>query len=112
MKENLLVLTRIKCVLLRVFCYASNPNTARNDNALVTFSSILQLKQEQLEDYENISAAWAAVTPNLYDYDDSDTSEEQVEVNYTQVTFKPNAGHQRADSSSSVEEVQYSEVKI
>ncbi|XP_031708901.1 B-cell receptor CD22 isoform X2 [Anarrhichthys ocellatus] len=68
-------------------------------------------KNEDRPDYENASAARA---PNPIDYD-TDTSEDEVQVNYSQVSFKVKPGHQRVvrDSSSSDEdETQYSEVKI
>ncbi|XP_075962786.1 B-cell receptor CD22 [Anarhichas minor] len=67
--------------------------------------------EDRPEDYENASAARA---PNPIDYD-TDTSEDEVQVNYSQVSFKAKPGHQRVvrDSSSSDEdETQYSEVKI
>ncbi|XP_061573942.1 uncharacterized protein LOC133440635 [Cololabis saira] len=66
-------------------------------------------------DYENASVARAAKSPkpsNLCD-SDSDTSEDEVVVSYTQVDLKPESGHRRAsrDSSSSEDELQYSQVK-
>ncbi|XP_041648396.1 hemicentin-1 [Cheilinus undulatus] len=69
-------------------------------------------EQENFEDYENISKAPAAKSPNPVD--DSDTSEDEVELNYTQVNFKAKPGHQRArrGSSSSEDEIEYSDVKI
>uniref|UniRef100_A0A8C9YCJ4 B-cell receptor CD22 n=1 Tax=Sander lucioperca TaxID=283035 RepID=A0A8C9YCJ4_SANLU len=69
---------------------------------------------ERLEDYENVSAAHTAKSQNASNYD-TDTSEDEIEINYSQVSFKAKPGLQRAgrDSSSSDEEVtQYSEVKI
>ncbi|XP_047454724.1 B-cell receptor CD22 [Mugil cephalus] len=71
-------------------------------------------EQENLGDYENVSAACAARPPSLYESDDTDTSDEEVTVNYSQVIFKPKFGQQRANrlSSSSAEETEYSEVKI
>lgn len=65
------------------------------------------------EDYENICIAHGAKSPNPFN-DDTDTSEDDVELNYSLVSFKAKPGHQRAnrDSSSSDDEVQYSDVKI
>lgn len=63
--------------------------------------------------YENVGAAKAAV-PDLW-VSESDTSDEEVEVNYTRVSFRLKEGHQRArrdSSDSDREETQYSDVKI
>ncbi len=91
-------------------------------------------EEEILGDYENISAVHTAKCPNALS-DDSETSEDEVELNYTKVSFKAKSGHQRArkdsssetssetssdsssetssDSSTSDEEkTQYSEVKL
>ncbi|XP_044214764.1 B-cell receptor CD22 isoform X1 [Thunnus albacares] len=76
-------------------------------------------EQETMEPYENIQqmqrTAHAAKAPDPLNYD-SDTSEDEVELNYSQVTFTPKLGHQRdsTDSSTSDEEyeTQYSEVKL
>ncbi|XP_074508726.1 B-cell receptor CD22 isoform X2 [Sebastes fasciatus] len=74
-----------------------------------------QHNEERHEDYENVSAAKAASSPNPLNYD-TDTSEDEVEINYSQVSFKANPGHQRAgrasSSSSDEGETQYSKVKI
>ncbi|KAK9514184.1 hypothetical protein VZT92_027669 [Zoarces viviparus] len=67
--------------------------------------------EDRPADYENASTARA---PNPINYD-TDTSEDEVQVNYTQVNFKAKPGHQRVarDSSSSDEdETQYSEVRM
>ncbi|CAG6014511.1 unnamed protein product [Menidia menidia] len=78
-------------------------------------------KEEQqegnLQDYENIVDVHAAKRPNPYSYDSSDTSDtsdDEVEVSYTQVNFKPKSGNQRekSDSSTSEDETQYSQVKL
>ncbi|KAM7421346.1 hypothetical protein PAMA_015479 [Pampus argenteus] len=65
--------------------------------------------------YENMSTAHAAKSLYPINYD-TDTSEDEVELDYTQVTFNPKVGHQRAktDSSTSEEEyeTQYTEVKL
>ncbi|XP_059195063.1 B-cell receptor CD22 [Centropristis striata] len=71
--------------------------------------------EETLEDYENVSAVHAR-SPNPPNYD-TDSSEEEVEINYSEVSFKPKPGRQRAcrdsDSSTSDEDpTQYSDVKI
>ncbi|XP_074540297.1 B-cell receptor CD22 [Halichoeres trimaculatus] len=78
-------------------------------------------KKENQEDYENLKTAQMAKPPNPPSYD-SDTSEDEVEINYSQVNFKPKPGHQRANSdssstsstssTSSEEGTQYSQVKI
>ncbi|XP_049439893.1 B-cell receptor CD22 [Epinephelus fuscoguttatus] len=70
--------------------------------------------EEKLEDYENVNAARTAKAPDPLAYD-TDTSEDEVELNYSQVNFTAKPGHQRArrDSSSSDEDkTQYSEVKL
>ncbi|XP_070822951.1 B-cell receptor CD22 [Chaetodon trifascialis] len=77
---------------------------------------------EKLVDYENVSAAHGAKSPHPLNYD-TDTSEDDVDLNYSRVSFKAKAGHRRAgrDSSSDTssdsstsdeEETQYSEVKL
>uniref|UniRef100_A0A3P8RZA3 B-cell receptor CD22 n=1 Tax=Amphiprion percula TaxID=161767 RepID=A0A3P8RZA3_AMPPE len=74
-------------------------------------------EMERLPDYENVSSVCAARLPDLSD-SDSDTSEDEVEVSYSQVNFRPKLGHQRSssdtssDSTSSEDETQYSQVKI
>lgn len=74
-------------------------------------------EMERLPDYENVSLVCAAKLPDLSD-SDSDTSEDEVEVNYSQVNFRPKLGHRRSssdtsgDSTSSEDETQYSQVKI
>lgn len=81
-----------------------------------------QNEPKKLVDYENVSAAHAAKSPNPLNYD-TDTSEDEVELNYSQVNFKAKTGHQRAardsssdsssdSSTSDEEETQYSQVKI
>nr|XP_046255908.1 B-cell receptor CD22 [Scatophagus argus]XP_046255909.1 B-cell receptor CD22 [Scatophagus argus] len=70
--------------------------------------------QERLEDYENITAVHTAKSPNPVS-SDSDTSEEDLELNYSQVSFKAKSGHQWASSDSSTsdeEDIQYSDIKI
>ncbi|RVE63055.1 hypothetical protein OJAV_G00162980 [Oryzias javanicus] len=69
--------------------------------------------QEEQTDYENVSDVHTAKPQNVYD-SDSDTSDDVVEVNYTEVNFKPKPGHQRTrrTSSSSQEETQYSQIKF
>ncbi|XP_072249885.1 B-cell receptor CD22 [Leuresthes tenuis] len=74
-------------------------------------------EQERVPDYENIINVHVAKVPNSYDYDTSetsDTSEDEVEVSYTQVNFKSKSEHRRANSGSSSSEdaTQYSQVKI
>uniref|UniRef100_A0A8D2ZU53 B-cell receptor CD22 n=1 Tax=Scophthalmus maximus TaxID=52904 RepID=A0A8D2ZU53_SCOMX len=71
-------------------------------------------EQESLQDYENISVAHAATSPNGWN-DDTDTSDGEMELNYSLVSFKANPGHRRADrdsSSSDEDKIQYSDVKI
>ncbi|XP_051261424.1 hemicentin-2 [Dicentrarchus labrax] len=83
-------------------------------------------EKENQDDYENISAVHAATSPDPLNYD-TDTSEDEAEINYTQVSIKAKPGHQRAcrdsstdsstdsgtdSSTSDEEETQYSEVKI
>ncbi|XP_033968677.1 B-cell receptor CD22 [Trematomus bernacchii] len=68
--------------------------------------------QKRLEDYENISTAHSAVSPNPLN-DDTDTSEDELEMNYSQVNFKAKTQRAARDlSSSDEEETQYSHVKI
>ncbi|XP_034057083.1 B-cell receptor CD22 [Gymnodraco acuticeps] len=43
--------------------------------------------EKRLEDYENISTAHSAISPNPLN-DDTDTSEDELEINYSQVNFK------------------------
>ncbi|KAG7216819.1 hypothetical protein INR49_001473 [Caranx melampygus] len=73
-------------------------------------------KQERLEDYENVSVAHASKFPNpLYDDDDSDTSDDEVDVSYAQVTFTPQPGSQKDDTDSSTsddDEIQFSDNKF
>ncbi|XP_026172633.1 B-cell receptor CD22 [Mastacembelus armatus] len=70
-------------------------------------------KEENQADYENVCTGHASKFPN----DDTDTSEEE-EVNYSQVSIRANPGHWRSssdsssDSSTSDDEIQYSEVKL
>ena len=84
---------------------------------MLRLSTFLQNEQERVPDYENIIDVHVAKVPNSYDYDTSetsDTSEDEVEVSYTQVNFKSKSEHRRANSSSSSSEddTQYSQVKI
>nr|XP_040020644.1 B-cell receptor CD22 isoform X1 [Gasterosteus aculeatus aculeatus] len=70
--------------------------------------------EERQEDYENASSAHLARDPDPWSYD-TDSSEEEVEVHYSQVTFaaKPGRGGGGWYSSSSEgDETQYSEVKV
>ncbi|KAL6109578.1 siglec1 [Pungitius sinensis] len=70
--------------------------------------------EERQEDYENASSAHVARDQDPWSYD-TDTSEEEVEVHYSQVSFtvKPGRGGGGRDSSSSEEdETRYSEVKV
>ncbi|CAJ1062796.1 B-cell receptor CD22 [Xyrichtys novacula] len=82
-------------------------------------------EEEKLEDYENIRTAYAAKFPNPADPTNSETStssessEDEVELNYAKVSFKAKPGHQRAhrdsstsSTSSEEEETQYSQVKM
>ncbi|XP_022619960.1 B-cell receptor CD22-like [Seriola dumerili] len=71
-------------------------------------------EQSRLEDYENFTVAIAPKSPNPLT-DDSDTSDDEVDVNYSQVSFKPKPGHQRVDTDSSTsdeDEIHYSDVKV
>ncbi|XP_035862371.1 B-cell receptor CD22 isoform X2 [Sander lucioperca] len=91
-----------------------NPTKAEDEYSMVSKQKPLKKNDERLEDYENVSAAHTAKSQNASNYD-TDTSEDEIEINYSQVSFKAKPGLQRAgrDSSSSDEEVtQYSEVKI
>ncbi|KAF7226775.1 B-cell receptor CD22 [Nothobranchius furzeri] len=76
----------------------------------VVYSKVCKPKDMEQEDYENVSPF--KVKPKN-DYD-SDTSEEEVEVHYTQVNFKAKPGHQKTTnhSSSSEDGIQYSQVKL
>ncbi|TDH11465.1 hypothetical protein EPR50_G00061150 [Perca flavescens] len=91
-----------------------NPTKAEDVYSMVSKQKPIKKKDDRLEDYENVSAAHTAKSQNALNYD-TDTSEEETEINYSQVSFKANPGLQRPgrDSSSSDEEVtQYTEVKI
>ncbi|KAF1388278.1 hypothetical protein PFLUV_G00088530 [Perca fluviatilis] len=91
-----------------------NPTKAEDVYSMVSKQKPLKKNDDRLEDYENVSAAHTAKSQNALNYD-TDTSEEEIEINYSQVSFKAKPGLQRAgrDSSSSDEEVtQYTEVKI
>ncbi|XP_040899316.1 B-cell receptor CD22 [Toxotes jaculatrix] len=71
-------------------------------------------EQERLEDYENINTVYVPKSPNPLN-DDSDTSEDEADLNYSRVTFSVKPGHQKVDSDSSTsdeDEIHYSEVKI
>ncbi|XP_037532723.1 B-cell receptor CD22 [Nematolebias whitei] len=70
-------------------------------------------EQQKSTAYENINVTNPA-KPSSSDEDDSETSEDEVEVTYSEVNFKPKSGHQRAtrDSSSSEEDTQYAQVKL
>lgn len=71
------------------------------------------MKRENSDLYENIGAA-QVVVPDLW-VSESDTSDEEVEVNYARVSFRLKEGHPRASrdsSDSDGEDTQYSEVKI
>lgn len=71
-------------------------------------------RRPQGDDDTNMGGAPAALGSNVYSWD-SDTSEEETAVNYTQVNFPTKAGHAgtRKDSSSSErDEANYSEVKV
>ncbi|XP_060905393.1 B-cell receptor CD22 [Labrus mixtus] len=82
--------------------------------AMVTKKNPTLKKQENLQDYENTKTANGArsqTPPN----NDSDTSEDEGELNYSQVSFKAKPGHQQAykdSSTSDEEETQYSDVKF
>ncbi|TKS82410.1 B-cell receptor CD22 B-lymphocyte cell adhesion molecule [Collichthys lucidus] len=70
--------------------------------------------QEKHQDYENVTAADRAKSKDQFNYD-TDASEGDVEITYTQVSFKAKPGHQRSNRDSSTsdeEETQYSDVKI
>ncbi|XP_061573322.1 hemicentin-2 [Cololabis saira] len=75
--------------------------------------TVKEKEQGRQEDYENVNALRAAKPPNPYNTD-SETSEDEEEVNYTHVNFQPKPGHQKdiSDSSTSEDETQYSEVKF
>lgn len=92
-------------------------NKQKNNPENVVYAMVYMKKptekneQEGQEEYENFSAA---KSPNPLDYD-TDTSEDEADLNYTQVNITAKPGHRTAnrDSSSSDEEdTQYSEVKI
>ncbi|XP_029958813.1 uncharacterized protein LOC115396883 [Salarias fasciatus] len=70
-----------------------------------------RVSKRKVADYEN--AAFADKTSQPSDYD-TDTSEDEVQVTYSMVNFKPKAQHQRrrGDSSSSEENTQYSELNL
>lgn len=97
-----------KCVLYG-FCSAWNPD---KENKYNTILSDFPQNEKQLTVYENFHVMNSAQPSYTYE-DDSDTSEEEVELSYSQVNFQPKPGHQRAprDSSSS-EDTQYSQVKL
>ncbi|KAK5892051.1 hypothetical protein CesoFtcFv8_012470 [Champsocephalus esox] len=68
--------------------------------------------EKRLEDYENISTAHSAISPNPLN-DDTDTSEDELEINYSQVNFKAKTQRAARDLiNSEEEETQYSHVKI
>ncbi|XP_024120947.1 B-cell receptor CD22 [Oryzias melastigma] len=69
-------------------------------------------EQKEQMDYGNIGDVHAAKPQNVFN-SDCDTSEDAVEVNYSQVNFKPKPGYQRTknNSSSSQEETHYSQIK-
>ncbi|CAN9513880.1 unnamed protein product [Ophioblennius macclurei] len=68
-------------------------------------------RHEKVEEYENVACADKRSPPSDYD---TDTSEDEVEVTYSQVNFKPKARHQRRkrDSSTSEESTEYSELNL
>lgn len=71
------------------------------------------MKQENGDVYENVGPA-QVVAADLW-VSESDTSDEEVEVSYTRVSFRVKEGHQRArrdSSDSDRDETQYSEVNI
>ncbi|XP_017279220.1 B-cell receptor CD22 [Kryptolebias marmoratus] len=70
-------------------------------------------KQQMLKDYENVDRI-NPTKPSFSYEDDSDTSEDEVEVSYSTVNFKSKPGHQRAtrNSSSSEDGPVYSQVKL
>uniref|UniRef100_UPI0037E8DD0E B-cell receptor CD22 n=1 Tax=Semicossyphus pulcher TaxID=241346 RepID=UPI0037E8DD0E len=68
---------------------------------------------ENLRDYENLSLFIAGKCPDSLS-SDTETSEDEVELQYSKVSFKANPGHQQAESDSSTsdeDETQYSQVK-
>lgn len=68
--------------------------------------------EKRLQDYENISTAHSAISPNPLN-DDTDTSEDELEINYSQVNFKAKTQRAARDLiNSEEEETQYSHVKI
>ncbi|KAF3839467.1 hypothetical protein F7725_018184 [Dissostichus mawsoni] len=68
--------------------------------------------EKRLEDYENISTAHSAVSPNPLN-DDTDTSEDELEINYSQVNLKAKTQRAARDLiNSDEEETQYSHIKI
>ncbi|KAA8591824.1 hypothetical protein FQN60_017198, partial [Etheostoma spectabile] len=90
-----------------------NPTKVEDVYSMVSKQKPLKKNDERLEDYENISTAPTVKSQNASN-SDTDTSEDEIQINYSQVSFKPNSGLQRAvrDSSSSDDEgIQYSEVK-
>ncbi|XP_055359121.1 B-cell receptor CD22 isoform X2 [Betta splendens] len=76
-------------------------------------------ENEWLTDYENVGATVAAKAPEPSDDDDT-SSDDDVQLNYAQVSFKAKPGRQRGsgdsssgDSSSGDDyDVQYSDIKI
>ncbi|XP_034730813.1 B-cell receptor CD22 [Etheostoma cragini] len=93
-----------------------NPTKVEDVYSMVSKQNPLKKNDERLEDYENVSAAPTAKSQNALNSDsDTDTSEDEIQINYSHVSFKPNPGLQRAvrDSSCSDDEgIQYSEVNI
>ncbi|XP_029308332.1 B-cell receptor CD22-like [Cottoperca gobio] len=65
--------------------------------------------EERLEDYENLGTARTAVRPKPSTYDTAN-SEDEYEINYSQVIFKAKRAG-RDSSSSDEEETQYSHIK-
>ncbi|KAF3839479.1 hypothetical protein F7725_018196 [Dissostichus mawsoni] len=59
----------------------------QNSRAVQRPNGASRSRQRRLEDYENISTAHSAVSPNPLN-DDTDTSEDELEINYSQVNFK------------------------
>ncbi|KAK2844927.1 hypothetical protein Q5P01_011586 [Channa striata] len=87
------------------------------DSVYAKVSKPSKKEKECLGDYENVSRTRATRPAAPLEDFDSDTSEDDVQLNYTQVSFAAKPGHPKPSSdtssdTSSDDEIQYSDVKI
>ncbi|KAF3839462.1 hypothetical protein F7725_018179 [Dissostichus mawsoni] len=96
-------------VVYTVLIYVSEIDKETNKGFTSMEGSV---NEKRLEDYENISTAHSAVSPNPLN-DDTDTSEDELEINYSQVNLKAKTQRAARDLiNSDEEETQYSHIKI